>query len=230
MARSTAASTAPPSGSTRAPALPPGERRAAIIEATVPLLIAHGAAVTTRQIAEAAGIAEGTIFRVFPDKDALIQAVFERALDPADIDDRLTQIDIGLPFEERLVEAVRILQQRLAHLWQLIAAVRQMPPGKDDRPPVASRTPTEMPGLVALFEPAADQLVFDTARAAGHLHSLTLACSHPAIVGDRVASPEEVVALFLDGVRSRPSSSPAAAPRSPARASVARARTPRKDR
>ena len=42
---------------TRAAALPPSERRAEIIAATLPLVREHGANVTTRQIAEAAGIA-----------------------------------------------------------------------------------------------------------------------------------------------------------------------------
>ena len=45
------------------------------MEATLPLLRAHGLSITTRQIAEAAGVAEGTIFGVFPDKEALLQAV-----------------------------------------------------------------------------------------------------------------------------------------------------------
>jgi AcrR family transcriptional regulator len=45
----------------------PDDRRRAIVAAVVPLLLEHGDDVSTRQIADAAGIAEGTIFRVFPD-------------------------------------------------------------------------------------------------------------------------------------------------------------------
>ena len=56
----------------RAAALPVEERRAAIVTAALPLFLEGGARVTTREIATAAGIAEGTIFRVFDDKHALI--------------------------------------------------------------------------------------------------------------------------------------------------------------
>ena len=64
-----------------------------IVEAMLPLLLEHGEMVTTRQIAEAAGIAEGTIFRVFADKDELIAAVVEHATDPAPIEQALAAID-----------------------------------------------------------------------------------------------------------------------------------------
>ena len=60
----------------------PDERRRAIVDAVVPLLLQHGDDVTTKQIAEAAGIAEGTIFRVFPDKAALLMAVAEETIEP----------------------------------------------------------------------------------------------------------------------------------------------------
>ena len=110
----------------RAPALPPSERRAEIVAATLPLLLVHGASVTTRQIAEAAGIAEGTIFRVFPDKESLIEAVVESAFDTKTVDAALAAIDPDLPLEPRLVAAVDILRRRFADILQLRTAVEMM--------------------------------------------------------------------------------------------------------
>src|SRR5882762_9133178 len=90
-------------GRARATALPLEERRSAIVAATLPLFLEHGTGLTTREIAQAAGIAEGTIFRVFDDKTALLDAVIEAALDPAPTEAAIREIDPGLPFEARLV-------------------------------------------------------------------------------------------------------------------------------
>src|SRR6478736_981334 len=91
---------------TRAGALPPDERRSMIVAATLPLLLEHGDRVTTKQIAEAAGIAEGTIFRAFADKDEVIVAVIDAALDQEPLEAALTGIPDGLPFEAGLVAAI----------------------------------------------------------------------------------------------------------------------------
>src|SRR5437763_11080507 len=97
----------------RAVALPADERRRMIVDATLPLLLQNGEMVTTRQIADAAGIAEGTIFRVFEDKDAVIAAVIERALDAEPLELALQQIDTDQRLETALEAAVIVIQQRV---------------------------------------------------------------------------------------------------------------------
>lgn len=199
----------------RAAALPPDQRRAAIIDATLPLLLEYGPAVTTRMIAVAAGIAEGTIFRVFPDKDSLIQAVVDKAFDQAPTDAALAEIDLDQPFEQRLTEAVAIVQARFANIWRLIANV-----GPDKVPSDRRRPPPDIPGLIALFEPEAERLRHPPLEAARMLRALTLACSHPALILDEPMTPADIVALMLDGIRRRPdpeTPTPEPTPKTPTR-------------
>jgi AcrR family transcriptional regulator len=174
--------------------MPPAERRAAIIDATLPLLLEHGLAVTTRHIAEAAGIAEGTIFRVFPDKDTLVQATVEAAIDPSATERALEAIGRTQPFEAQLIEATTILQRRVTVIWRLFSAV-----GAKPRPPLR---PAESPALTAMFAEHDDQIRVTPAAAARRLRALTLASSHPALADEPMSAPE-IVAFFLDGVRSR---------------------------
>src|SRR5438132_11517256 len=86
----------------RASAMPPDERRAMIVNATLPLLLQNGEMVTTRQMADAAGIAEGTIFRVFADKDAVIAAVLDAALDIEPLERAIEAVAPTLPLGDAL--------------------------------------------------------------------------------------------------------------------------------
>jgi AcrR family transcriptional regulator len=184
-------------GRVRAAALPLEERRSAIIDATLPLFLERGTALTTREIAQAAGIAEGTIFRVFDDKAALLEAVIEAALDTAPTDAAIGAIDAELAFEDRLVAAVEILRQRVLSVFHVFSAAagtrRAIPPGRS----------ADLPALTAIFESETERLSSAPADAARVLRGLTFACVHPAFGADEPLTSAEIVAALLDGIRRR---------------------------
>src|SRR3979409_1117749 len=105
----------------RAGAPPPGGGRKMIVQATLPLVVQSSEMVTTKQIAEAAGIAEGTIFRAFADKDEVIAAVLEAALDNEPLEAALAAIPPRLGFEDGLAAAIVIMQQRVINMWRLFS-------------------------------------------------------------------------------------------------------------
>jgi AcrR family transcriptional regulator len=178
---------------TRASALPPDERRAAIVAATMPLLLERGANVSTRQIAEAAGIAEGTIFAVFLDNDAVVRAALQAALDPEPTERELAAIDRSLPFEDQLIDAVRVMQTRTTNIWRLLSGV-----GDTGAP----RTPpADFVALADIFRAERKQLRRDPLGAARQLRALTLAMSNPMFFTGAPMDPAEIVRMFLDGIR-----------------------------
>ena len=82
------------------------DRRAAIIEATLPLIHEVGTAVTTRQVAEAAGVAEGTIFRVFDSLQELVDATIMEAFSERQLRDTLDHTDLGDTVESKTAAAI----------------------------------------------------------------------------------------------------------------------------
>ena len=99
------------------------DRRAMIVHAVLPLLIEHGANVTSSQIARAAGIGEGTIFRAFKDKDELFDACTAEALRPDHVLDAIAEIPVDQPLADRLVEAAEALGAHLERMGALMGAL-----------------------------------------------------------------------------------------------------------
>lgn len=187
----------------RAPALPAAERRIALIEATLPLLHEHGRSVTTRQIADAAGVAEGTIFRVFNSKDELIDEAVLHAFRSSTFVAQLEEVDPGLPLRERLLAITRLLQERYISTFGLIRALGTMGP-----PAVVKadhgrhedwRRHVDL-AMVRLVEPDAALLRVPAARLVNTLRLLTLGGSNSHMnMGDLLA-PEEIVDTVLVGL------------------------------
>jgi AcrR family transcriptional regulator len=180
----------------RASALPPDERRSAIIRATLPLLLENAEMVTTRQIAEASGIAEGTIFRVFADKDEVIAAVIDAAVDPEPMEAALQEIDRSAPLERVLTEVFTLLQHRTIEVWRLMSSVG---PRFHDR---VRRPMTDSPALVAILKAHRDEIAVDPLTAGRYLRALALSTSHPMMTEEPMP-PKKIAALFLHGISRR---------------------------
>ena len=187
------------------------ERRAALIDATGPLLERYGRDVSTRQIADAAGVAEGTIFRAFATKDELIDAVIEEVFDEQRTRATLLAIDRTLPLTERLVLALAVLQERTRRVFALFHALRLRPgwaaPSPEDRPAhetlhakqTHDRELLELV-LVDLIGADADQLRVTVGEAVTMLRGSVFALTHPLLGDERLARPDRIVDLVLHGV------------------------------
>src|SRR4051794_5977025 len=159
--------------------------REMIVDAALPLLLAFGERVTTKQIADAAGIAEGTIFRAFADKDHVIAAVVAKAIDPDPLNAELSAIDVSLPLEKCIDAAIAAIQLRVIDVWRLLSAVgpRFHEHNPTPKPP--------LPALVRLFEAHRERLSIKPTEAARRLRAVTLAVTHP-VLNDAPLSSREV--------------------------------------
>lgn len=195
----------------RAAALPADERRSAILDAVVPLLISHGAGVTTRQMAEAAGVAEGTLFRVFDDKAALLHAAAHAVLDPERGRRALAEVDPGLSLDDMVVTVVEQQLQRLGQAMAVLMAVRSaLGPGDKEHgarsgpPPfVVESHRALLQGLTELFARYRDQLTVEPERAALLLRALLFGSRQPWTDPSLHLSSSEIAAALVHGVATR---------------------------
>lgn len=183
----------------------PAERRASIIAATMPLLREKGRAVSTKEIAKAAGVAEGTIFRVFESKDDLIDATIQEGFDNSTIVTEVEAIDGELDLHDRLAAAVAIMQHHLQGVFSLMAVLQSS--GEPMRPPKhdseAHRRREEATAeldaaFVELIGNDATMLRVPPERFIGYLRMLTLSSVHPMLGGDG-STPDELVDVLLEG-------------------------------
>ena len=108
--------------STRAPRLTPAERRDAILDAVIPLILDEGPDVTSRQMAAAAGVAEGTVFRVFEDKDAVVRAAVLRMLDPRPAARLIRDAD-PRTLEDAAIHAVTVISERMRRIARILHTI-----------------------------------------------------------------------------------------------------------
>ncbi|MEO7132489.1 MAG: TetR/AcrR family transcriptional regulator [Dermatophilaceae bacterium] len=213
----------------RASPLAPDERRDALVEVFLRLARREGRVPTTREIATEAGVAEGTIFRVFATKEALEDDAIQVAFCPAPIARELAAIDRTQSMRDCLIDFTAVIQRRFSDVFGLMAALGLTQPpnreghshcfasGRHQRCVVVGNTATGDTGeagapvqdylhdmMVAVLETHRDELVVPPDGVIHRIRLLTFSGSHPGIADGRLLSPEEIVDTILDGVRTRP--------------------------
>jgi len=182
----------------RAHPLAPEERRAAIVEAAIPLFIEHGSDVTTRQIADAAGIAEGTVFRVFADKDAIVDAVVAKYLDPTPTLHRLAEIPYEFDLEQTIVAMVDILRERITGVVGIMHAVgmRKHPPHPPRQEGDAAQSVA-----VALLARYRDQLAVPPEQAVEFLRAAVFGSSVVPFSGAETIEASALAHFIINGIQ-----------------------------
>lgn len=165
----------------RARPLAPEDRREAILVAVVPLLREHGREVSTRQIAEAAGVAEGTLFRAFGDKDTLIAAAIEKIFDHLPLLTALRGIDADLPLDDKLEQ---VMDRLNAHFRNVVAAYSAL--GLRERPARPDHTTVQrelVDVLGAVLGSDAERLAVPVETVAEYVRLVAFASALPVASG-----------------------------------------------
>jgi AcrR family transcriptional regulator len=179
--------------------------RAAILDAAEELIATRGlSGAGLLMIARRAGVAVGTLYNYFADREALIRALFETrraALRPKL--HAAARVCEDLPFEPRLRRFMRELFEVFeAHRKFLAVAIES-----EAMKPSPSTTPQDVQAALAEIV-AAGVAEGTVARAHAELLPLVLAGAIRAIVLRRIAehkpfgdAADTVVAILLDGIR-----------------------------
>jgi AcrR family transcriptional regulator len=183
--------------------------RKRILEAAAEVFAQRGLGVTMDDIAEHAGVGVGTVYRRFPNKELLIEAVFEDHLAQiaALLEEAVAQDDAW----EALVGAVERIQAQQAANWGLKDLILSTQHGRERVTEVRER-----------LSPLGDTLV-ERAQAEGRLRAdvegtdlvlVNVAISAVADFAGEVAPDawRRLLALVVDGLRARDGLTPMAAP------------------
>lgn len=181
----------------RARPLPPDDRRAELIRCVIPLLKQHGGSVSTRRMAEACGVAEGTLFRAFGDKESLIAAAIESYFDPLPLATAIRSVDPALPVDRKIARVLELLHERFEGVVGLMSALR----GTEGPPPIArAASGTWLEAFEELMAPHGDELRGSAATVGHYLRLVAFAAAIPPVTLPHAVAPGELLPLVLGGV------------------------------
>lgn len=170
-----------------------------IIDAVIPVLIEQGRAVTTKQLAEAAGLGEGTIFRAFGDKESLIEAAAARYFDPEPLLQSLRSIDSGLSLERKVGAILFHMRARMLGVHGMMNAL-----GMVGRPPVRQGPNDTQSVIGEVLAPDLDSLRVSPERAVQFIRLVAFSAAIPSFNGGNEIPTDELARLITYGIADQP--------------------------
>lgn len=189
----------------------PEQRRAMIVAAALPLVAEYGAAITTSQIARAAGIGEATIFRAFTDKEEVLAACLAEAMSPGHVLNELASISLDEPLAVRLAEAAEAMRAHLERMGTVIGTLHAFGHRRqttDERPASSGRGAlmNELrDGVAELIEPDRATLRLDSEKLSSIFLSMLFTQRRRLADDDAPElTPQEIVDVLLYGALNDP--------------------------
>jgi AcrR family transcriptional regulator len=170
-----------------------------IVDAVLPLILEQGGGVTSRQLAEAAGVAEGTIFRAFGDKKSLLQAAVARYLDPEPLLTELAAIDPGWRLEQKIRSILVALRRRFDGVFRVMSTLSE-----EDRPTPASVREDIERLVAAALAPDTESLRWTAAQIAQLARLLAFSSSFPLLTTGSEFSDDDLTEFVLHGILGAP--------------------------
>lgn len=184
----------------------PDDRRRAIVNATVELLLNKGADLSTKEIAQAAGVAEGTIFRAFETKDEVINAAACAALQPDAAIARIAKLPAEQSLDDRVAALLDVLVAEIRRTRSLLLHLSHdrntgSPHGHHPHPGGIHDARNRLSqATVDALTPYADRLRVPPQTAGLMLAALAVAESVPLTSDGLSASPETMANVVLHGI------------------------------
>lgn len=192
-----------------------------IVAALAPYVLEHGTDVSTRDLAAVAGVAEGTLFRVFADKKALVAAV---AVEAARQHFQTSHDEPPHPVREgslhdRLVSLVTEMSKKAGEGFRVVSLLHEIDPaslpegvtipgphdrGGPGREEFAARRQELVDRVSELLGPDAERLRLPVDQFFDLVRSLAFGRYLPPHASSQALTPEQVVDLVLHGAFDHP--------------------------
>lgn len=162
---------------------------------------------TTREIAEAAGVAEGTLFRIFATKQALMMALIGHVTDPEPLIDDLQTIDLAEPLVERVRRILDVLGDHHLRLRRVFGAVHSLahekPTKAEQKRRDAAHAVREAQlahAIETILAPDGDHLRTTEAEAAAAIRSMSVMMGFPPSMLPDTLTTARVADILVHGI------------------------------